>query len=114
MHQMYGKKCVTTNKNKQFPNKKKKKIISNYPTHHSPYHHHISTKSLLTFSANLIFLNASNCFNLHNFLSLLTHPYSHVTTMTTDHSIYPIYSTVEASSSQPSSSLPLSCLSPPP
>src|SRR5258708_7816007 len=32
--------------------------------------------------------------------------------MTTDHSIYPIYSTVGASSSQPSSSLPSSCLSP--
>src|SRR5260221_7731509 len=46
--------------------------------------------------------------------SLLTHPYSHVTATTTDHSTYPIYSTVGPSSSQPSSSLPSLCLSPPP
>src|SRR5260221_8168933 len=59
-------------------------------------------------------VNDCNCFNLHNFLSLLTHPYSHITAMTTDHSIYPIYSTVGASSSQPSSSPPSLCLSPPP
>src|SRR5258708_22918008 len=58
----------------------KKKIINNFPVHHLPYCHHISTKSLLTFSANFNFLNASNCFNLHNFLSLLTHPYSHIIT----------------------------------
>src|SRR5258708_43354 len=46
--------------------------------------------------------------------SLLTHPYSHVTATTTDHSTYPIYSTVGPSSSQPSSSLPSFSLSPPP
>src|SRR5258706_14258818 len=82
--------------------------------HHALYCHHISTKTLLTFSANFNFLNASNCFNLCNFLLLLTHPYSCITAMTTDHSIYPIYSMVGASSSQPFSSLPSSCLSPPP
>src|SRR5260221_13690639 len=87
---------------------------SSFFPHTPPYGHHVSTKSLLTFSANFNFLNASNCFNLHNFLSLLTCPYLCITAMTTDHSIYPIYSMVGASSSQPSSSLPSLCLSPPP
>src|SRR5258708_34528729 len=36
--------------------KKKKKIINNFLTHHPPYRHHVSTKSLLTFSANFNFL----------------------------------------------------------
>src|SRR5260221_13426337 len=82
---------------------------SSFFPHTPPYGHHVSTKSLLTFSANFNFLNASNCLNLCNFLSLLTCPYLCITAMTTDHSIYPIYSMAGASSSQPSS-----CLSPPP
>src|SRR5258708_37574839 len=86
---------------------------SSFFTHTPPYGHHVSTKSLLTFSANFNFLNASNCLNLCNFLSLLTCPYLCITAMTTDHSIYPIYSMAGASSSQPSSSPPSSCLSPP-
>src|SRR5258708_12135535 len=96
--------------------KKKKKSIpnnSNFPHTHYPCHC-VSTKLLLTFSANFNFLNASNCLNLLNFLSLLSHPYSHATPMTADYSIYPISSTTGAPSSQPSSPLPSSSLSPPP
>src|SRR5258708_7053289 len=104
-------KTRTTHQTLITPKKKKKIIIilfintnnSNLPApHYPPYHHHIFTKSLLTFSPNFNFLNIPKFFllNLLNFFSLLTSPHLHLTNITTEYLIYPIYSMSGSSPSQ--------------